>query len=577
MADVGVSLYTATSVNPPSEKQSHKLLVVLTVFLALFTAISISIMCYSIKSNEGLNTRKENQADTLMSSIIDKIPDAFLPTKFSVNEDFLLPPSNQMSRGTCWIFATMFLLESQYRANGIKKGFLEKNEYVSFSKQAYGSWVLQKCQENNTAGVCHHGAPAHNTTDDHLIPTLYYLLKAFPDLEHSILPESICPYYPTDSYETDLKCDGMWESIQTNPISFEIKSMEVARDIRSTKKLLVKSRRPLGLSFPIPSFIYYAPCDGEGSFYSDKDECTKNSVPCPSDYTAKQCARIEITSMDRGDSTFSYIDDITRVVPAGAHEIDIVAYNDDWIHKNRKISSRTLPTEKGGFITHNSWRSNGHSVDYYMGRLSEENEAVICPNHNMSTNWIPTTYSDIVNSKGDVTKCGTSIKRVRGKGMANHTDLLMCINSRYCDLNRNYALLMLPGSEDAWAEPLHTGFDETHMVSWNKDGTDFRNETFNFLPFHMLHNVFVPDNFVPNDPDNCGYWIIPYKTVNMVSAYTWDLLDTYYVVDMHLEFPNHAYLRSSESKNYNTTLLKESTHNFNKVDFDGPLPYKYVY
>ena len=569
-----VSLFTVEN-KQNGDAHVSKVLILVTSLLIIITGIAIANVPFAVNLFNNLKERVETPTDLIIRSILNESLDVALPTRFSVHDSFIIPPSNQMSRGTCWIFATMFMLESQYRANGIAKGFLNENEYVLFSKQAYGSYVLTKCSENNTAGVCKHGAPAHNTTDDHLIPTLYYLVKAFPELANSILPVSVCPYQSKEDPETDYKCDGMWDAIKTNPIQFKITNMEVVRDVQSSKKLLVKSQRPLGLSFPIADFIYYAPCDN--SNYSTLPECTNYSVPCPDGYSSERCAKILIESRNSADGTFAFMDDVSRIQMSGAHEINVVGYNDDWVHKNRKISTRELPTMKGGFISHNSWRENGHSVDYYMGRRSEENEAVICPNHNLSSTWIPTTLDCIQNNKGDVTKCGSDFQRVRGKGMANHTDLLGCKNSKYCDPERYYALLQKPETSESWSEPLFSGFDQTHVVSWNKDGSDVREEKYDYFPFSMLHNMFYPIDYVPNDPDNCGYWIIPYGTIDMVCDNTWDLLDTFYMVDLKVEFPDSAYARSSASKSFNTTLLQQSTYNFTKVDFDGPLPYKFVY
>ena len=576
-----ISQMSVNNINEDKNKGINRILTVVTIFLVISTGLAISFIPYSLKILDNLKTRADTPVDKIIRSIINESLDVVLPTRFVINEDFILPPSDQMQRGTCWMFATLFLLESEYRENGIRKGFLNKDEYVLFSKQAYGSYILQECQRDHSSGVCRHGGPAQNSTDDHLIPTLYYLTKAFPKLTKSILPEAVCPYIPTDSPETDIKCDGMWEAIETNPIQFKIKSMETARDVRSTKRLLVKSQRPLGLSFPFADFYYYAPCDS--SNYSNTDLCTEKSVECPKGYKSQRCAKVDIEMRNSADGTFQSIDDTTRISITSAHEINIIGYNDDFVHKNRKISSITLPTFRGGFITHNSWRGNGHSVEYYMGRRSEENEAVICPNHNLSSNWIPTTFDCIVQNHGDVTKCGQGFKFVRGNGMANHTDLLGCRNSKYCDPSRYYALLQSPtGAQESWSEPLFSGFDLTHLVSWKKDAQseedlDFRNETSDFFPFQMLYTAFYPINYVPNDPDNCGYWLIPYKTVEMVNRNNWQLLDTYYVVDMEFEFTDSSYARSEQSKKFDTTLLEKSTYKFNKPNFDGPLPYDRVY
>ena len=39
----------------------------------------------------------------------------------------------------------MGVLEASYRANGIKKGFLKEDEYVTFSEQAFSLGVVDYC------------------------------------------------------------------------------------------------------------------------------------------------------------------------------------------------------------------------------------------------------------------------------------------------------------------------------------------------------------------------------------------------------------------------------------------------
>ena len=303
-----VSVMDVQNANNIKSKSLTRLLTIVTAILVICTGLAISFIPYAIKIKKNLESRVDTPVDKIIRSIINESLDVVLPTRFIINDDFILPPSNQMQRGTCWMFATLFLLESQYREYGIRKGFLNKDEYVLFSKQAYGSYILQECRRDHSSGVCKHGGPAQNSTDDHLIPTLYYLTKAFPKLTKSILPEAVCPYIPTDSSETDYLCDGMWEAIETNPIQFKIKSMETARDVRSTKRLLVKSQRPLGLSFPFADFYYYAPCDDQASNYSNTDLCSaEKSVDCPKGYKSKKCAKIDIEMRNSADGTFQSI------------------------------------------------------------------------------------------------------------------------------------------------------------------------------------------------------------------------------------------------------------------------------
>jgi hypothetical protein len=59
--------------------------------------------------------------------------------------------------------------------------------------------------------------PQMNSTEGGEIPLLYYL----PDLNNSILPYDICPYFGKKG--DDSTCPGMHEAIKKNPIKFQIK------------------------------------------------------------------------------------------------------------------------------------------------------------------------------------------------------------------------------------------------------------------------------------------------------------------------------------------------------------------
>jgi hypothetical protein len=51
---------------------------------------------------------------------------------------------------SCWDFATNGLIAYQYRQYGISQGWLQPDQYVAFSEQAYGINVLAACRQNPT-------------------------------------------------------------------------------------------------------------------------------------------------------------------------------------------------------------------------------------------------------------------------------------------------------------------------------------------------------------------------------------------------------------------------------------------
>lgn len=68
------------------------------------------------------------------------------------------PVELQMSRGTCWIFAAMSVLEWSYRDHGVKRGWLQPDEYLRMSEQAFGVSVLDACHALPERKSCMIGA-----------------------------------------------------------------------------------------------------------------------------------------------------------------------------------------------------------------------------------------------------------------------------------------------------------------------------------------------------------------------------------------------------------------------------------
>jgi len=556
----------------------HYCLIVVFIISLCSLVLTIFSYYYSLNADDNFSQpRKETVVDKIVKQIIGTSLDFALPTRFVVDNSYILPPSNQQSRGTCWIFSTLMLMESHYRHQGIKAGYLNPDEYVSFSKQAYGAFIGQNCIASNfSVAPCKHGGLPKNTTDDHKADSIYYFAESFPGLKKSLLPESVCEYIPKPDPKTDFECPGMEKAIPQNPIEFKIKGIKYASDVYHAKKLIVSSQRPLVVGNPLGQYLYYAPCNSSG--WGEHDLCTKESVPCPAGYKEDKCALVSLPGR-APDGTFLYIDDYSRSARWGGHAMNVVGYNDDWIYHSRHTTLKSLAPIKGGFIYHNSWASRGHSVEYLLGRRSEENEAVVCPNHEISTNWIPTTLECIKKNAGDHTKCGKEFSRVRGFGITKHADLLKCIDPKLCDTNKNYVLSQSNGTHqmDVNSKPLFSGLDKVEFITWTKDD-DMKTEFFDLYPFHYLHAAFKPvDNeLVKNNELMCGYYIMPYAAIEMMNRKTWSNLDNFHVADIDVEYTPASYA-SQASTQFNYTLLKQSTKKFQKVEFDGPLPYDKVY
>lgn len=109
------------------------------VSIAILTFCSLSFILVVILNSLALD--KSVTVNNIVKSVVD--PDTeTLPASYLVPHTARTPAKNQGSRGTCWIFSTMGILEGLYRKNGYEKGFLKEDEYVSFSEQACKNFFL---------------------------------------------------------------------------------------------------------------------------------------------------------------------------------------------------------------------------------------------------------------------------------------------------------------------------------------------------------------------------------------------------------------------------------------------------
>jgi hypothetical protein len=273
---------------------------------------------------------------------------------------------------------------------------------------------------------------------------------------------------------------------------------------------------------------------------------------------------------------------------SGGHAMNIVGYNDGWLYRNRFQFPQVSSQHKGGFILHNSWRAGGHSVEYLYGSQSEENEAIICPNHVSPLNWIPATYECVAQAvaNGTLTNtslpCSADLERVRGKNRTKGADLLRC-QSAACNASRPlwYVLERVSGYEGQ-INPKFTASglaDVTFLTIDHSDPANYQvgRATIKSLPFHSLSSYFAPLTLVPNDPENCGYWMMPYDTLNNMVRINWDLLDNFRVVDLEIEFTGTSYALHPNTTAPVAAFLRNATRTRHRPKFDGPLPFDLIY
>ncbi|KAH0795380.1 papain family cysteine protease domain containing protein [Histomonas meleagridis] len=558
------------------EKQPKKspLLIAILIFIICTLIISVVAMIFAIKASN-------------VQIIQQVINNTALPVRFSVDKNYILPPTDQMNIGTCWSFAMIYLLESQYHAQGVEQGLLEENEYVQFSKQAFFTWLHDQCMKHPDVKACHYGGLMHNTSADQQIESIYYFAKAWEETKTSVLPESVCPYrsIPEGEEETFdyFYCPNLYKALEKNPIKWEYVSSETAYTLNDVKRLLIKANRALGIGVPLPNLVYYLPCNG--SIFAETDMCVNKSILCP-DAVGQYCYKLELDARQQDGIFLSNVDP-KYMGELGGHAMNVVAYNDEWLYRNRYQTENNAIMTKGGLILHNSWRQTGHSVEYLMGQRSEENEAIVCPNHVCPLNWIPATLECIknntVNGVFDYTKCSSDTKRVRGKGHTKGADILTCKSSAIakgiCTNTSKYVLLKKTESDsNPDVEALPGGVNNIKIAEITNTN-EVKEMAINDMPFWALSQIFQPnpETLVQNDDFDCGYWMLPYQTLENMQKINWDFFDNFRVFDYHVTFAPQSYMKHADSKPFDHTYMENSTKKITKVEFDGPLPYQYVF
>ena len=559
-----------------SRKKSIISFWILTILNIILLCLLVGIVIYAKKSLNASKSPISSPLDHLAEQFMDSLPDSFLPDSFAVEDIYRNPATDQGARGTCWAWSTIYLLETQYRAQGVKQGYLRPNEYVKFSVQAYSAYLGNYCKSNPKAKVCQYGGFLNtNSTNDNQVEAFPYFLDEVPNLDKLIMPEAVCPYLSKKDPVTDFQCEHFEEASKSNPIQFNYKGMKTAYDIRAIKQLIYSVQRPIGIGTPLGTINYMIPCNG--SAYSNTPACLEKWFPCPDSQTEEYCYNLQIQGRTK-DGTFVSIDQVERSTEFGGHAMNIMGYNDNWRYNNRLASPKSLQGSRGCFILHNSWRADGHSISYLMGERTIENEQTSCPNHRASESWIPATLQCIKDNKNNITNCSQDIKRIRGHGLTNGPDLLKCIDSTgfHCQPSDNYKYVLGSISSSVNAVELPNGLYKVEIIRW-KDDVEPESIFIDTVPFWALTSYFTPVTVLENNPNECGFYALPYSTVENMIRRSWDLFDNFKASDIEVEFLPSSYIRSKESKNYNTKYLSDSTLLVNETKFDGPIPFDLVY
>ncbi|RLN88944.1 hypothetical protein BBJ28_00024411 [Nothophytophthora sp. Chile5] len=532
--------------------------------VALLVLLSLCVSMHNTISRLSVQTEGNTYVvirHTIIPSVMNfaskdgRLPMALLPSKFAV--DFVTPRQDQAYRGTCWDFATIGFLEQSYREHGVRKGWLESDEYVAFSEQAYGVEILKLCTGEADSTQQADCRMWMNSTEGGEVPELYYLQNG---LKESVFPQSVCKYY-TDG-GNDTLCPGL-EAAQAsgNPLKFQLSDMSV-------REHLVRKNQAMPLSTPIAMVTHYYPCIG--AFASDPhcqpDSCTL----CPGDMATTTCCIPLKGGRNRNmeGEFFSH----RGMSIEGGHAMLLVGYNDAFL---------TRDGFTGGLIVKNSWADGpyqgSHSLAYWMQEVSDWEERSVCPNSYNPFNWYQCGNEGISSQQqeGESPEFDEAIQDCLSEETKLFADVniqplhLKCKDPALCRTDGDFTYFVRNTTD--WGDRM------TVMCLWEYSAEQHVAREICLPPMLELYIALtlapVPEEAKENDTDQCGFYFIPYVALRQWIAQ----FQGFFVNSFDIKWDPQSFAANKAlNPELDYSLLQASTKKQNHSEFLGPFPYAKV-
>ncbi|POM76336.1 Hypothetical protein PHPALM_6433 [Phytophthora palmivora] len=573
------------------------------VFAAVVGLVGLSYMGRmhnTLTTQQEMIAKMQQQLDAMHAAVMvdeDTISDSKkkfkkakkFPTKFAV--DYVTPLKTQDERGTCWDFATVGVLENSYRQQGIAHGWLQDDEYMAISEQAYGAEVLRLCagppdSPQQVACLIPGNGIWKNTTEGGDATLLMYLVNG---LKENIYPHSICPYYPDDGNDT--LCVGLTpEKRKTNPLSLKLKRMDTLMDEASIKRAMVKHRHAMSLTTATPYTTHYYPCIGE---LAGEDRCNPASTECtlcPPELSMTTCC-VPIEYGENYNMNGEFITSHVMNVEGG-HVMTLVGYNDLY---------RTKQGYTGGFILKNSWfdgihpalgpmhARGSHSIKYWLQEITEWEEASMCPNSYDPENWYQCgNTAEVITAKrhGDPgmniplpIKRSTTIGGGVESCLSEETELyarvnlqplhLRCTDPTFCVVSDDYTYFVRNTTQ--WG-------DRMLRMCLFEYNTATSNSTELCLPPMLAQKIAyvlspVSEEVRENDPDVCGFYFYPYEVLQQYKSQ----FGNFYVNNFEVEWHAQSYAANKAFyPDLDYSEVEKSTRKQKQYDFVGPFPFAHI-
>lgn len=420
---------------------------------ALMIVGGISVLSVILTLSFGIAVVVQNNKQTDKLSTLEDQPGDFFPETFLVPATARTPAKDQQRRGTCWIFATMGMMEGSYRKNGYAKGYLAEDEYVAFSEQVLALGLVKYCTAHPENKYCL-GGPPMNTSEDGDPAWIYYMRDK---VAQYITPGAVCPYKGNN--EEQFECPDFDKGVKENPLNFELKDIKGAYTINQIKRLLFETKQALAWGHLVLDAAFYVPCSDPSNPKAGSDECTRCLHPCK-ESTDGCCSEYVAYGYTQEGIFRTY----KKPVIGGGHAMTLLGWND-----NFRVESGLLghSPEKalGGFIIKNSWSpSVGHSAEYWAQKISTIEENTICPCEASAQTWMPALASCMQEGPANSTKCAPgAFKNVRGKWIKGAT-VLKC--SSWALKNKAAAAALGWGNCDASKNYAFAALDNEPMTPW---------------------------------------------------------------------------------------------------------------
>ena len=558
---------------PPPPSPSHSLMQIITLLITFIAIVLMSVCLYFVRFAEYRTEHPLNgPLDQVSTTFMSSIDEAILPYKFGLPVTSRLPPKDQGNRKVSWLFALIHELESQYREQGIRQGFLREDQYVAFSEQAFAHMLRDTCRDKHLK-YCQVSSVEQNSTEIGQPEAFLEIADSLNNTVDFILPEEACPYHTNPSVQTDVLCEHFGKMRENNTIHFTVDRTETANDINAIKQLLYKTRKPLLFTLPEAELVYYGKCTDPD--FADKEECQKRWTICPDGNGDEYCATVSYQA-ETDDAVMITLDDPNRLYQTGVRYGNIVGYNDDYIYQSRHAPKLSIADLRGAFILHSSFGAYGHSYDFLMGNRTLENEELVCPNHRSPETWIPAEFDCVVGNKTDISVCSEDTVRILGNGTISGAQLLECYNdgASVCLKDHFYALEKEYGIDLSYVQD--NGLYSIPVIEWTDDTEPVR-RTIKNIPYWALSRYLRPVDIVENNKYDCGYTALPYKTLRYLERQTWDFLTSPKATSIAVTFDQGSCPLNNINGTTNYSLISNSTHTIPEVFLDGPIPFYVAY